>query len=113
MKPPSMKLIRPTVRMAKEEAGTVGSARIYVEVGAGTEQHVTFELKIAVQRRGATALPRVVGPLGTTSAQLPDEDQPDEEQDDPSEGPYITSLFGEKIPASRLKTKGRRFGRRR
>ena len=110
MKSPSKKLVRPTSRTPKEDADRVGFARINVEVDAGTELHVTFELKIAVQRRGATALPRVVGALGKTSAQLPDEDQPDEEQDDPSEGPYITSLFGEKIPASRLKTKRRRFG---
>ena len=113
MKPPSMKLIRPAVRTPKEDAGTVGSARIYVEVDAGAGQHVTFDIKIAVPRRSASDFAPVVGELETPSAELWDEYSPDEEQDDPADGPYIVTLFGKRVPVSQLKTRRRRFGRRR
>ena len=113
MKPPSMKLIRPTVRTPKEDAGPVGSARIYVEVDAGAGQHVTFDIKIAVPRRNASDFAPVVGELETPSAELWDEHSPDEEQDDPADGPYIVTLFGKRVPVSQLKTRRRRFGRRR
>ena len=113
MKSPSKKLVRPTIRTLREDAGPVGSARIYVEVDAGTGQHVTFELKIAVHSRSARALPRVVGELETSSAEASDEHLPHQQPDDPGDGPYIVTLFGERVPVSRLKTKGRRFGRRR
>ena len=104
-----MKLIRPPVRTLKEDAGTVGSARIYVEVDAGAGQHVTFDIKITVPRRNASDFAPVVGELETPSAELWDEHSPDEEQDDPADGPYIVTLFGERVPVSQLKTRRRRF----
>ncbi len=65
---------------------------------------VSFDLRITVYPRNAWGFFRVVGALKT------DEDQPDEQ---PAEdGPYINTLFGEKVPVSRLKTGRRRFGRR-
>jgi hypothetical protein len=113
MKPPSMKLIRPTVRTPKEDAGTVGSARIYVEVDAGAGQHVTFDIKIAVPRRSASEFDPVVGEPETPSAELWDEHSPAEQSDAPEGGPYVVTLFGKRVPASRLKSRRARFGRRR
>ena len=72
----------------------MGFARIYVEVDAGTGQHVTFDLKITVHSRNASDFAPVVGELETSSAQLSDEHLPDQQPDDP-EGTYITSLFPE------------------
>jgi hypothetical protein len=66
-----------------------------------------------VYPRNASGFFRVVGALKTPSADLWDEDRADEESDAPERGPYITTLFGEKLPASRLKTRRGRFGRRR
>ena len=113
MKPPSMKLIRPTVRTPKEEAGTVGSARIYVEVDAGAGQHVTCDLKIAVHSRNASDFAPVVEELETSSAEFSDQHLPDQEPDDPEYGPYIFGLFGEPVRMRRPKRGWRRFGRRR
>jgi hypothetical protein len=113
MKRPSKKLVRPTVRTPKEDGGTVGSASLYVEVDAGAGQHVAFDLTIIVHPRDASSLAPVVGELETPSAELWDEHSPDEEQDDPADGPYVVTLFGKRVPVSQLKTKRRRFGRRR
>jgi hypothetical protein len=84
-------------------------------VDAGTIQGgpVSFPLTITVYPRDAHGFARVVGKLATTSAELSDEHQPDEQPDAPGDGPYIDTLFGERVPASRLNTKRRRFGRRR
>ena len=109
----SKKLVRPTVRTPKEDAGPVGSARIYVEVDAGAGQHVTFDFKIAVPRRSASGLPRVVRELETPSAELSDEHLPDQQPDDPEYGPYIFGLFGKPVRMRRPKRGWRRFGRRR
>ena len=47
------KFARPITRMPNEDADSAGSARICIEVDAGVGQHVTFDIKIAVQRRNA------------------------------------------------------------
>ena len=112
MKPPSRKLVRPTIRTPREDADPVGSARIYVEVDAGAGQHVTFDLKIAVHSRNASDLPPVVDELETLSAELWDEHLPDQPPDDPEYGPWINGLFGP-VRARRPKRGWRRGGRRR
>ena len=109
MKQPPRKLIRPTVRSPQEDAGTVGAASIYVEVDAGAGQRVTFDIKIAVPRRSASDFAPVVGELETPSAELWDQRSPDEEQDDPADGPYIVTLFGKRVPVSQLKPGRRRL----
>jgi hypothetical protein len=76
-------------------------------------QHVTFDFKITVQRRSASGLPRGVRALESPCAALADEAEPDQQFDDPGEGPYIVTLFGKRVPVSQLKTRRRRFGRRR
>jgi hypothetical protein len=73
---------------------------------------VSFDLRITVYPRNASGFFRVVGALKTPSADLWNEDQPEEQPDAPERGPFVTSIFGEKVPVSRLKTKRRRFGRR-
>jgi hypothetical protein len=113
MKPPSRKLVRPPIRTRREDADRVGLARIYAEFDAGTGEHVTFDLKIAVHRRSARGLPRVVRKLEAPSAELWDEQSPDQQQDDP-EGVYMTSLFSEEpVWVPRPKRGWRKFGRRR
>ena len=54
---------KPTIKKPKKAADPVGSARIYVEVDAGAGQHVTFDIKIAVQRRNASDFAPVVDEL--------------------------------------------------
>ena len=91
----------------------MGFARIYVEVDAGTGQHVTFDLKITVHSRNASDFAPVVGELQTSSAQLSDEHLPDQQPDDP-EGTYITSLFtGKPVRVARPRRGWRKLGRRR
>jgi hypothetical protein len=63
-----------------------------------------------VYPRNALGFFRVVGALKTPLADLWDDDQPDEESDAPEQ--YVTTIFGKQVPASRLNTKRRRFGRR-
>lgn len=111
MKPPSRKLVRPTIRMPKEDADLAGSARIYIEVDAGMGEHVTFDIKIAVQRRNPSDFAPVVGELETSSAELWDEHLPDQPPDDPEYGPWINGLFGP-VRARRPKRGWRRGGRR-
>jgi hypothetical protein len=114
MKPPSKKkFARPTITPFGEDADSAGVARVFVEVDAGAGQHVTFDIKIAVHSRNASDFAPVVGELETPSAELSDEHLPDQQPDDPGEGPYIVTLFGKRVPVSRLKTRRRRFGRRR
>jgi hypothetical protein len=113
MKSPSMKLVRPTSIRPKEDADPVGSARIYVEVDAGAGPQVTLDIKIAVRSRNASGLPRVVRELEPPSAELSDELSPDQQPDEPEGGPYVVTLFGQRVPVSQLKTRRRRFGRRR
>jgi hypothetical protein len=62
---------------------------------------------------GASAAGHGAGAVETSSAALSDEHLPDQQPDDPEDGPYIVGLFGKPIPVSRLKTRRRRFGRRR
>jgi hypothetical protein len=79
--------------------------RRILEAGTAQGGPVSFDLRITVHPRDALGFARVVGALKT------DEDQPDEQ---PAEdGPYINTLFGERVPVSHLKTGRRRFGRRR
>jgi hypothetical protein len=87
--------------------------RRILEAGTAQGGPVSFDLRITVHPRDASGFPRVVGKLGTTSAELSDEDQPDQQPGAPEDGPYIETLFGKRVPVSRLKTKRRRFGRRR
>jgi hypothetical protein len=68
---------------------------------------VSFDLRITVHPRDASGFPRVVGEL------LSDEHSPDQQPGAPGDGPYVVTLFGERVPVSQLKTKRRRFGRRR
>ena len=54
----------------------------------------------------------MVGALKTPVAELWDDDQPDEESDAPEQ--YVTTIFGEQVPASLLQTgvfRGRRLER--
>ena len=99
----SRKLVRPTSRTPKEDAGPVSFARIYVEVDAGTGQRVTFDLKIAVHSHNASDFAPVVGALETSSAELSGEQLPDQQPDDPEYGPYFVGLFGERVRARRPK----------
>jgi hypothetical protein len=71
---------------------------------------VSFDLRITVYPRNASGFFRVVGALKTSSVELWDDDQPDEESDAPEQ--YVTTIFGEQVPASLLKT-GRGRGVRR
>jgi hypothetical protein len=72
---------------------------------------VAFDFRITFYPPDASGFFRAVGVLKMPSGEV-DEDQLDEQPDTAERGPYVTSIFGEKIPASRLKTKRRRFGRR-
>jgi hypothetical protein len=76
----SKKLVRLTKRTSREDADSVGSARIYVEVDAGAGQHVTFDIKIDAQRCNACDFAPVVNELETSSAELSDEHLLDERQ---------------------------------
>ncbi len=113
MKSTSKKSARPIARTPQEDADHVVSARIYVEVDAGAGQHVTFDIKIATQRRNASDFAPVVGELETSSAELSDEHLPDQLPDDPEYGPYFIGLFGERVRMRRPKRGWRKFGRRR
>ena len=96
----------------KSTSDPEGAARIYIEVDAGAGQHVTFDLKIAVQRRNASDFAPVVGELETSSAEPSDEHLPDDQSDDPEYGPCINGLFGP-VRMRRPKRGWRRGGRRR
>ena len=108
----SQKVARSTTRRPNEDADCAGSARICIEVDAGAGQHITFDVKIDVQRRNASDFAPVVGELETSSAELPDEHLPDEQPDDPEYGPWINGLFGP-VRMRRPKRGWRRGGRRR
>ena len=69
----------------------------------------TFLVALTVHPRDASGFPRVVGKLATPF----EEPQPDEAPDAADDGEYIRGLFGDKIPASRLKPVRRSRGRRR
>ena len=68
----------------------------------------TFLVALTVHPRDASGFPRLVG-RSATPFEAP---QPDEPPDAAEDGEYIRGLFGDKIPASRLKqvrlSKGRR-----
>lgn len=87
--------------------------RRIIEAATAQGRPVSFDLSITVHPRDASGFARVVGELKTLSAELSDEPQPDEESDAPERWPYITTIFGEQVPASLLKTGRRRGGRRR
>ena len=87
--------------------------RRLIEVPTAQGRPVSFDLRVTVHPRDAHGFARVVGALKTPAAALSDEPRPDEQPDAPEDGPFIIGLFGEPIPASRLKTIRRRFGRRR
>jgi hypothetical protein len=92
----------------------VGCVRIFVGVDAGTGQgvQVSIDLKISVHARKARATSHVAGAQEPPSAELADQHLSDQQLDAPEDGPYIETLFGKRVPVSRLKTKRRRFGRR-
>ena len=115
MTPTPKKFARPTIRTPKEDAEPAGVARVFaeVDVGAGPGLHVSIELKITVRPGTASSMSQVVREPETLSAELSDQQLPDRQFDAPGDGPYIVGLFGTKIPTSRLKTRRRRFGRRR
>jgi hypothetical protein len=70
----------------------------------------TFLVALTVHPRDASGFPRLVGKLATPF----EEPQPDEAPDAAEDGgEYIRGLFGDKIPASRLKPVRRSKGRRR
>jgi hypothetical protein len=108
------KLGRPTTRTPREGADLAGVARMFVEIdaGPGPGVHVTIDFKIAFRPGSARGTSRVAGARETPSAELSDEQLPDQQPDAPGDGPYIFGLFGMPIPVSRLKTRRRRFGRR-
>jgi hypothetical protein len=97
----------------KSTSDPEGSARICIEVDAGAGQHVTFDIKIAVQRRNASDFAPVVDDMETSSAELGDEHLPVQQPDDPEYGPYFLGLFGERVRMRRPKRGWRRGGRRR
>ena len=68
---------------------------------------VSFDFRITFYPPDASGFYRAVGALKTPFPDL--SDQPDA----PGDGPYIDTLFGERVPASLLNTKRRRVGRRR
>ena len=72
---------------------------------------VSFDIRITFYPPDASGFYRAVGALKTPVAGLWDDDQPDEESDAPEQ--YVTTIFGEQVPASLLNTKRRRGGRRR
>ena len=74
---------------------------------------VTFDFRITFHPPDASGFYLAVGALKTPGGEPADEAEPDQQPDAAERGPYIISLFGEKIPASRLKAKRRRFGLRR
>ena len=73
---------------------------------------VSFDFRITFHPPDASGFYRAVGALKTPSGEAADEAEADLQPDAAERGPYVTSIFGEKMPASRLKTKRRRFGRR-
>jgi hypothetical protein len=87
--------------------------RRIVAVGTIQGGPVSFDLRITVDPRAARGFAPVVGKLVTPRAKLSDEHSPDQPPDDPGEGPYLRGLFGTRIPMSLVKTRRRRFGRRR
>ena len=73
---------------------------------------VSFDFRITFYPPDASGFYRAVGALKTPVAELTAETEPDEESDAPE--PYVTTIFGEQVPASLLKTgRWRRIGRRR
>lgn len=80
--------------------------RIFAAVTA-RGRPVSFDFRITFYPPDAFGLYRAVGALKTPFPDL--SDQPDA----PGDGPYIDTLFGERVPASLLNTKRRRVGRRR
>jgi hypothetical protein len=84
--------------------------RRIIEAATAQGRPVSFDLRITVHARDAHGSTRVVGELKTPSAELSDEPQP--ESDAPERWPYVTTIFGEQVPASLLKTGRRRGGRR-
>ena len=115
MKPRSKRFVRPTITPFGEDADSAGVARVFVEVDAGTGPgvHVTVDFKIAFRPGSAGGTSHVAGARETPSAELSDEQLPDQQFDAPGDGPYIVTLFGKRVPVSQLKTRRRRFGRRR
>ena len=81
--------------------------RFIVDAGTAQGRPVSFPATLTVHPRDATGFALVVGRLETPFPDL--SDQPDA----PGDGPYIDTLFGERVPASLLKTRRRRGGRRR
>ncbi len=69
----------------------------------------TFLVALTVHPRDASGFPRLVGRLATPF----EEPQPDGAPDAAEDGAYTIGLFGDKIPASRLKQVRLRKGRRR
>jgi hypothetical protein len=84
--------------------------RIFAAVTA-RGRPVSFDFRITFYPPDASGFYRAVGALKTPVAELWDDDQPDEESDAPER--YVTTIFGEQVPASLLNTKRRRGGRRR
>ena len=80
---------------------------------SGADEVTQKARKITVHPRHARGFAGAVRELETSSADLSDERLPNQQPDDPGDGPYIIGLFGKPIPVSRLKTRRRRFGRRR
>jgi hypothetical protein len=69
---------------------------------------VTFLVALTVHPRDASGFPRLVGKLAPPFQQP----QPEQPPDAAEEEEYIDTIFGEKIPASRLKPGRRSRGRR-
>jgi hypothetical protein len=86
--------------------------RRIVDAGTNHGGPVSFPATLTVYPRDAKGFARVVGRLETPVAELWDDDQPEKESDAPEQ--YVTTIFGEQVPASLLKTgRWRRIGRRR
>ncbi len=115
MKPRLKKLVRPTITPFAEDAGLAGCARMFVEfdAGAGQELQVSIELKLISPPRTPRARSYMAGAVKPSSAVPSVDHSRDQQPDDPGGGPYLIGLFGNKIPVTQLKTKRRRFGRRR
>jgi hypothetical protein len=139
----SKKVTRPTIRTPKEDADPLGFAaklaeayhaqlraflrrnllvgglapavhrRIFAAVTA-RGRPVDVDFRITFYPPDASGFFRADGALKTPVAELTAEPRPDQQPDDPEEGPYLISLFtGKPIPVSRLKTGRGRGGRRR
>lgn len=81
--------------------------RFILDAGTAQGRPVRLPATLIVHPRDAMGFALVVGRLETPFP------EPSDQPDAPGDAPYIDTLFGERVPASQLKTGRRRVGRRR